>query len=38
VSDRLDEVDFEGLIDRARRQREELEPYRVEAGRVALAA
>ena len=38
VSDRLDDVDFEGLIDRARRQREELEPYRVEAGRVALAA
>jgi hypothetical protein len=38
VSDRLSGVDFEGLIDRARRQRDELEPYRVEAGRVALVA
>lgn len=38
VSDRLDDVDFEALIERAGRQRDELEPYRVEAGRVALAA
>ncbi len=38
VSGRLDDVDFDALIERARRQRDELEPHRVEAGRVALVA
>lgn len=38
VSGRLADVDFESLIERAQRQRDELEPYRIEAGRVALAA
>jgi hypothetical protein len=35
---RLPDVDFDGLIDRARRQRAELEPFHAEAGREALAA
>jgi hypothetical protein len=38
VNGRLDDIDFEALIERARRQRDELEPHRVEAGRIALAA
>ena len=38
VSGQLDDVDFEALIERAQRQRDELEPYRIEAGRVALVA
>jgi hypothetical protein len=38
VSGRLDGVDFDALIARAQRQRDELEPHRVEAGRAALAA
>ena len=38
VSGRLDDVDLEALVERARRQRDELERHRVEAGRVALAA
>jgi hypothetical protein len=36
VGDRLVEVDFGALIDRAARQRDELEPFRVAAGREAL--
>jgi hypothetical protein len=35
---RLPSVDFEGLIERAGRQRAELEPFRAEAGREAFAA
>jgi hypothetical protein len=38
VSGRLDGVDFDALIERAQKQRDELEPHRVEAGRAALAA
>ena len=38
VNGRLDDIDFEALIERARRQRDELEPHRVAAGRIALAA
>jgi hypothetical protein len=34
---RLPDVDFEGLIQRAARQRDELEPFRARAGREALA-
>jgi hypothetical protein len=37
VGERLHDVDFDALIERAQRQRDELEPHRVEAGRVALA-
>ncbi len=37
LSSRLPDVNFDELIDRARRQREELEPFRAEAGRRALA-
>ena len=36
VGDRLVDVDFDGLIERATRQREELEPFRVAAGRESL--
>ncbi len=36
VGDRLVDVDFGGLIERATRQREELEPFRVAAGRESL--
>jgi hypothetical protein len=35
---RLPSVDFEGLIERAGRQRAELEPFRVAAGRESFAA
>ena len=35
---RLEDTDFDALIDRAQRQRDELEPHRVEAARGALAA
>ena len=38
VGGRLGDVDFDALIERAQRQRDELEPHRVEAARVALAA
>jgi hypothetical protein len=37
VADRLVDGDFDALIDRAARQREELEPFRVAAGRDALS-
>ena len=36
VADRLVGVDFDALIERATRQREELEPFRVAAGRESL--
>ena len=36
VGDRLADVDFGALIERATRQREELEPFRVAAGRESL--
>ena len=36
VGDRLVDVDFGALIERAARQREELEPFRVAAGRESL--
>ena len=36
VADRLVGVDFDALIERAARQREELEPFRVAAGRESL--
>jgi len=38
VGGRLGDVDFDALIERAQRQRDELEPHRIEAGRVAFAA
>jgi hypothetical protein len=38
VGGRLGDVNFDALIERAQGQRDELEPHRVEAGRVALAA
>jgi hypothetical protein len=38
TSGRLDDIDLVALISRAQRQRDELEPHRVEAGRVALGA
>jgi hypothetical protein len=34
----LGDTDFDALIERAQRQRDELEPHRVEAARAALAA
>jgi hypothetical protein len=34
--DQLVDIDFDALIERAARQREELEPFRVAAGREAL--
>jgi hypothetical protein len=37
LGERLPDVDFDGLIERAVQQRELLEPFRVEAGREALA-
>lgn len=37
LGDRLEGIDFDGLIERAGRQRERLEPIRREAGREALA-
>lgn len=36
VRDRLEDVDFDALIERAERQREAIEPFRLEAGRDAL--
>ena len=38
VGGRLGDVEFDALIERAQKQRDDLEPHRVEAGRVALAA
>jgi hypothetical protein len=38
VRNRLPDVDFDGLIQRAQRQRDDLEPHRLEAGRAALRA
>ncbi|HEU5142033.1 MAG TPA: hypothetical protein VFU04_02635 [Solirubrobacterales bacterium] len=38
LAKRLPDVDFEDLIQRAARQREELEPFRARAGREALGA
>jgi len=38
LSTRLPDVDFDGLIARAARQRDELEPFRAEAGRIAFRA
>jgi hypothetical protein len=38
VRERLQDVDFDALIQRAQRQRDDLEPHRLEAGRVALRA
>jgi hypothetical protein len=37
LGQRFGDVDFDGLIERAARQKDELEPFRVEAGRAALA-
>ncbi len=37
LSSRLPDVDFDGLVERARRQRDEIEPFRAEAGRDVLA-
>jgi hypothetical protein len=37
VAERLPDVDFDALIARAQRQRDELEPFRERAGRDALA-
>lgn len=37
LGERLEEIDFDGLIERAGRQRDRLEPIRREAGREALA-
>jgi len=36
LADRLPDVDFDGLIERAERQRAELEPFRAQAGREAF--
>ena len=38
LASRLPDVDFDGLIERAERQRADLEPFRVRAGTEALAA
>ena len=38
LSARLPHVDFDGLIERAQGQRDELEPFRVAAGRQVLSA
>jgi hypothetical protein len=38
LASRLPDVDFDGLIERAERQRGDLEPFRVRAGTEALAA
>lgn len=38
LASRLPDVDFDDLIERAERQRAELEPFRVRAGTEALAA
>jgi hypothetical protein len=38
LASRLPDVDFDGLIERAERQRADLEPFRVRAGNEALAA
>lgn len=35
---RLPDVDFDGLIERAQRQRAEIEPFRLEAGRQAFGS
>jgi hypothetical protein len=37
LRERLPDVDFDALIERAQTQRDELEPFRVEAGRDALS-
>jgi hypothetical protein len=37
LAERLPDVDFDALIERARRQRDELEPFRLDAGRDALS-
>jgi hypothetical protein len=36
LADRLPDIDFDGLIERAERQRAELEPFRAQAGREAF--
>jgi hypothetical protein len=36
LAERLPDVDFDALVERARRQRDEIEPHRLAAGRVAL--
>lgn len=36
LRERLPDIDFDHLIERARTQRAELEPFRIQAGRVAL--
>lgn len=36
LSERLPDIDFDHLTERARAQRAELEPFRIQAGRVAL--
>jgi hypothetical protein len=38
LTERLPDVDFDRLVDRAHGQRTELEPYRTRAGRAALSA
>ena len=38
LRERLPDIDFDALIERAERQRAELEPFRAEAGRAALRA
>lgn len=37
LAERVPDVDFDGLIERAQRQRDELEPFRAAAGREALS-
>lgn len=38
LAQRLPDVDFDALVERARRQRDELEPHRLHAARVAFGA
>jgi hypothetical protein len=38
LSSRLADIDFDGLIERAQWQREEIEPFRAQAGRDALGS
>jgi hypothetical protein len=38
LTERLRDVDFDRLVDRAHGQRAELEPFRTSAGRAALGA
>ena len=38
LAERLPDVDFDALAERAQRQRDALEPFRAEAGRAALSA